>query len=393
MKSLSLQAKMFLLGTFITNVGNGLYVLGVSKHLFDLTGSVLPFGMILLSEFLFKLVLQGGSGYCADRYGPVKMFLFSDFSRFSLFLISAIFLQYQSVFVAVVISTFAVNFFKPFYIASAYSFSISVNEPSLLTRYNSLFLALKQGGMMVGMLLAGFIMSKAELIYIFSLDALSYFLVFLLMLSLRKKMPVENKQDTSFNLENGFRYLAASRDLLKEASLRKQLLTCCIDPIVLYAVSLLLVPITDQWHGGDAISLAILQAGFVLGVILNGLDILKIRYFSATVLFLGEVLILLLIPSLQTMMWHTSLIFFLGYLNSVSFSFHYSALQQATPKHCKGMFAGLYLMVVSSLLTLYTLLATWLNRFSVDLPIYFTGAAVLVVMLIGFLFTSKKSKA
>src|SRR2546423_1524958 len=103
------RARLFLTGMFVTNVGNGMYVLAAGQLLYQHTHSVLGYALVLVSEFAFKLVLQGVNG--VDRVPAVVICLLADLIRCGALLAALLLLSAGSPVVAIAISALAINFF------------------------------------------------------------------------------------------------------------------------------------------------------------------------------------------------------------------------------------------------------------------------------------------
>lgn len=64
---------LFIFGTFISNIGNGMFSLIVGQMLYAATGSVGAFGLILIIQNLSSLLLNIIAGYVADLIDAKKV--------------------------------------------------------------------------------------------------------------------------------------------------------------------------------------------------------------------------------------------------------------------------------------------------------------------------------
>lgn len=70
--------KFIMLATFITNIGNGMYTIAVSKLVYDKTHSAMAFGGVIIIQYVVMFALQFLSGSLVDRNNPKYISIICD---------------------------------------------------------------------------------------------------------------------------------------------------------------------------------------------------------------------------------------------------------------------------------------------------------------------------
>ena len=260
---ISKSSKYFLLATFITNIGNGLYVLTISVLLYNLTQNVLAFGFVFISEFICKFFLQIYAGRIVVKVASKTIFLVCDMSRFVLFAVATLFFMFHYYYTAVIITVLAINVFKPFYISSAFIFSTKENSDNNLETYNVLFLIYKQLGLVIGLLLAGGIMFFTNPLHVLIIDTLSYlfsFICIFIFLQIDKISTIKMKNAVS---------KSNNVSIINKKTLY-QIIILSQEQFCIYYINLIFVPLSVLMVTTNKFAIvAALNIAFILGCISN----------------------------------------------------------------------------------------------------------------------------
>ena len=390
-QKLSIESQKFLLAIFITNIGNGFYTLTLSKLIYDKTGSILGFGLILMSEQVAKILLQTYAGYIADKISPIKICKYSDLFRGILFLLAAVCLYHKNFLLCVSLTTFAVNFFKPFYIASAFCFAIYYNPSEVLKKYNALFLGLKQGGYLIGVMMSGLLLVFLNTHDVIFLDGITYFISFLLIHSISNYFKGGTIiRGSLFSISELIRDWKETIRLIKNDSrLIVAVLKPCLDPIIFCFIQIMLVPLSVQFYHGKPIVLSLLQSAFVFGMIIGHYSMEKIYVFFPFLLKQRENslpiiqgILIACLPFGNNIYIHLFILFITGIFNTDSLSYHYSQLQKETPSSYQAKIVSIYLIITSLMLGFYISVISYMEMYHFYLSFLFTALIIFCLSLI-----------
>ncbi|KAA8791580.1 MFS transporter, partial [Lactobacillus crispatus] len=114
MKKLKLASSsvyLYLLGTFVSNLGDGIFTLIISKILYDKTGSVSAFGLVLIIQNVASFMLNLLAGYIADIKKPQFISEIADSLRGIMIILGIIFLRLSNnIIVVLMILMLILNF-------------------------------------------------------------------------------------------------------------------------------------------------------------------------------------------------------------------------------------------------------------------------------------------
>ena len=357
---LSQDSKLFISSMFFTNIGNGLYILAISKALYEHTNSILGFSLIILSEFLFKIILQSYAGFIVDRMSPLKICKYSEFIRGILFILATIAAKEGRLIIAVGMTTIAVNFFKPFYISSSFRLGKILNHEDQLGFYNSIFVAFKQGGFLLGIFLGGVLLTKTTFEYIFLIDGLTYFFSFGILFLLKIRFDYSHKKDHLKLNSIKYDWKGVFLEIKHNSKLKIAFLKSLVDPIGFYFLNVMIVPISSILYKGNTEKMALLQLSFVLGAVMASLAIKYasrvkkekiITYFQYPVLI--QSILIAIIPFVINFYCSLAILFSTSFINIFTYSLHYSEFQKLTPEIISGKVSSLYIITLSFILTFF----------------------------------------
>lgn len=175
-KKAPISIKRFWLSTYITNMGNGMFTIAISKLLYDKTGSFLAFGLVIVIENVLSFLIQLFAGYIADARNPQKIAVKMDFFRGTIILISGIILIFISEPLKILpVTLVVVGIMHPFYKAANFKFVSIVERKKLkLIEVNSVNGALYQAGQFSGIALAAPLLFFFNPIVVVIVNAITY---------------------------------------------------------------------------------------------------------------------------------------------------------------------------------------------------------------------------
>src|SRR4029453_4128070 len=122
-RSLELPAsgRWLLAGTFVTTIGNGVQTFAVGKLLFDLTGSVAAFGVVIVVEQAINVAMQLVAGPWVDRGDARGTAIVVELTRGICVCVAGVMVGSASFFTWVVVMTLVIRVGQPFYRAATFS--------------------------------------------------------------------------------------------------------------------------------------------------------------------------------------------------------------------------------------------------------------------------------
>ncbi len=260
------------LGTYISNIGNGLFTIAISKLLYDQTGSVLAFGSIIMLENLIVFFMQFISGYVSDVKNPKKVMIMSDLIRGSLLILCGIYLLHynNSYFVVPIVVSF-INIIKPFYRSSNFKLLPSIKRGNLkLINLNSLMGTLFQAGQLTGIASLVPLLYFVDLKVAFIINGLSFILSAILLTLVKLET---NVKDSCLNYSLIIRNAISSwKEMLEIFSEDRDFLLHVFastgDYVSAILINLMLVPMVTIYYAND-IYISFFDASFAVGSMLS----------------------------------------------------------------------------------------------------------------------------
>ena len=154
MKKLKLASSsvyLYLLGTFVSNLGDGIFTLIISKILYDKTGSVSAFGLVLIIQNVASFLLNLLAGYIADIKKPQFISEIADNLRGIMIILGIIFLRLSNnIIVVLMILMLILNLIVPFFRAANFKIIASIQRGGLgLLPLNGLRSSVNQSGQLL----------------------------------------------------------------------------------------------------------------------------------------------------------------------------------------------------------------------------------------------------
>lgn len=368
---LSKSSRWMLASIFVTNIGNGMHYLILGKLLYDRTGTIAAFGGILISEYLINFVIQIVSGPWVDRNQPRTILLLSDLIRGIVILLASFNLIYTTqIYGWIWMTVLVINICKPFYRSASFSIGPEIAPGNTLVKYNAYYEGFQQGGQLLGVSLAGFIIKNSSIVIPFALNGLSYVIAALFIcFAAIPKIP----RNTQFVRNRAVSIIEDWKEIFQiiqfQITLGIHLVLACIDYLAVNLIELLVVPMVNEWQGNSSYWLALYNGSFAMGAVVGAIHIDKlIRGMSvrtsALVGLFGQSSCFLILCLLRNPYFSIATILSLGVLNTLSFTSFVSALQRRSKGPIKGRIVALRNLCTGLLATLLIPLVTYAQKFS-----------------------------
>jgi hypothetical protein len=339
-----------LAGFFLTNVGNGAYTLAVGQLIHAATGSILGYALVVFSEFGFKLLAQGVTG--PDRLPAARLCAAFDTVRAVAMAVAAVLLLHGSWLPAVVVATLAINLVKPFYISATFRLVVDLVPERAYETYNAGFIAVRQGGFLLGVLLFGALAGRLEASTVVWFNAGSY-------VAMASVMAVLARRGSGANGDakvSGGGWADTVR-LCRDRPLLRQAVLASHDGVLIYLMSLYVLATSESTFAAEPRMLPVLQGALVAG---SAAAVVVVRRVPASVLeprrslpvlVSVEVLALVVLALAGSVAAAAAVaLAVLGAAAGTSASLTMSALMRLAKGRARGRVAGLQLLVTAVLM-------------------------------------------
>jgi hypothetical protein len=272
--ALGRNARLLLGALLVSNVGNGMQTLAVGQLLYERTGSVAAFGAVIVAEYLVLFLTNALAGAWADRSDPARTLAVVDGVRALGVLLASLMLLGEDLLLAsMLLLTVVVQVGKPFNKAARFVLEPALIPPGQLARYNGLSVSCIQLGQLLGIGLAGLVLSRWSAPLAIAFNGLSFLLASLACLLL----PAVPRAELAAPRAGA--WLAAIwqdwRDLLRylrrAPGLPTLLAASAGDYLTPSFLNLFLVLLVALHFQGNPYGLSILDGCFAVGAMLGGL--------------------------------------------------------------------------------------------------------------------------
>jgi MFS family permease len=392
--TLTRDAKLLLLASIISNVGNGIYTLAVGKLLYDQTGSALSFGIVIAFEYLMIFLSNFLAGPIVDRYANSRMLTLVDGCRAAFILALCLLIQDELPLVLVTLISFVIFIGKPFYRAAFFSIEPLVVPSEQLGKYHGFASSAFQTGQFIGIVLAGVLLTYFDPLLCLVLNGVSFAFSALIFCSISQVGETNCEVAQSQHWDN--RLIADWRDAVKTLNsvpgLTLTIFASVGDYVLPSMINALLVVFVAQYFNGEAAALSLLDGAFALGALSAGLlaghvvDRLG-RSRSAGMGLFGQGLGFASIAFMAIPSNIVGMMFAIGAFNTISYTSLITHLQQNTDKSIRGrvsLFRNLFAVCVAGVtIPLLTYLSqsslSWALLFAALVSCIFAVIAVLAV--------------
>lgn len=389
--------KLISIATLITNIGNGMNLLAVSKLVYDKTHSAMTFGGVIILQYIVMFLVQFLSGSIVDRNNPKKISITCDICRGILILSSGILCLFTNIGVIYLfISLALVNFINPFFSnANFILLPEIIKDKETLLRANSLVATLFQAGQLIGSACA------APIIYFFSpsvaliVDGLTFF-VSALIFSFVKIEGIKREKNTGKNTVKNFfndwKYIGIN--IKEEKSIMAHLLISSGDYIAVNFFNVMLVPMVILFYKNNSFCISLFDGGFAIGAMIVISFIVGISKKmgtnnSAVIGLLLEAMILMLLSLKVNIIFAFMLMILYGSANAFSLTIYNTNLQQRCTGQIKGRINSVKNFIVSCLTIILIPIITKLYDVSIQYGLLASSGILLIYALSSFLLGRK----
>lgn len=392
------EIKLIMLATFVTNIGNGMYTIAVSKLVYNKTNSAMAFGGVLILQYIVMFSVQFISGSVVDRNNPKYVSVICDvINGFLVVSSGAIVLINGNIGLVYLFAAIALlNIVNPFFSSANFSLIPAiVKDKSQLLQINSIITTLFQAGQLIGCALVApviyFINPSTALI----IDGITFFLS-ALFVGLAKVTNVEVKKDINknvgANLLNDWKEIV--RAMKKEGSFAAHIFLTSGDYISINFFNVMLVPMVTLWYKNNSFYISLFDGGFAVGAMLIAafITIIEKRIGTNNSAFAGllvqAILFAFLIVSRNPILTFIMTLIF-GVCNSFSVSIFNSNLQKRCNGPIKGRVGSLKNFIVSCFSIVLIPIVTKLHDISIGYGLAVSSGIILIYSMISFLLGRK----
>lgn len=366
-------------GQLVSTMGSALTSLAASIYVYQITGSALSVGLMLMATAVPSLAVGLFAGVLVDRFDRKRIMFICDLLRMVLvFLIP--FLAPHGIgwlYAIVMLSSAIGQFFDP----AQESVLPEMASDEELAAANSLMAISSFGATAIGFAASGLIAASADISWAFYLDAVS-FLISAIFISLIRIKPLPVESDTRVatvlsNLKTGVRHLF-------DTPILRSLFLVSIPTLVAFGLSnALLLPFalralkaTEFEYG---LQEGMTSLAFVVGSLLMAgiFDRMREGAWIATG-FIGMALSTMVYATLHSIPLAILVVALSGFFNAPSSIGRRTAVQRNTPREMRGRVNSAF-FISRDLLFLVGMAAAGLADF-IDVRLMFFGSGVLLLL-------------
>lgn len=391
------EVKIIMLATLITNIGNGMHTIAISKLVYDKTNSAMAFGGVIILQYIVMFLVQFLAGSIVDRNNPKFVSIICDLVRGFLVLSSGLMVLFTNWgLLYLFVSLILVNIVNPFFSSANFTLlPLVVKERSQLLKMNSIVTTLFQVGQLLGCALA------APIIYLFNpstaliVDGIT-FLVAASLMSFARIVNVDVKKDSNknvgMNLINDWKEIG--RTMKKEKSFAAHLFMASGDYLSINFFTLMLIPMVTLWYKNNSFYISLYDGGFAVGAMLLVLFVISLSKKIGTNnsafvgLLVQSVLFAFLILSRNPLITFFIMLTF-GASNAFSVSIFNSNLQQRCSGPIKGRVASIKNFIISCFSIILIPIISKLHDISITYGLAASGGIILIYSLISFILGRK----
>lgn len=352
---LPVEVKLLMSATLVTNIGNGMFTIAVSKLVYDKTNSAMAFGGVMILQYIVMFLVQFLSGSVVDRNNPKYVSVICDLISGFLVLSSGLMVLFSNIGLIYLFITVALlNVVNPFFSSANFALLPAIiKDKSQLLKINSIITTLFQAGQLLGCALV------APVIYFFNpqaaliIDGITFFFSALFVSFVKITsfdVKKDNNKNLAMNLINDWKEI--SRAMKKEKSFAAHIFMSSGDYLAINFFNLMLVPMVTHWYKNNSFYISLYDGGFAVGAMLlvTFVVLLSKKIGTNNSAFAGllvqSVLFALLILSRNPLITFFIMLTF-GASNSFSVAIFVSNLQKRCIGPIKGRVSSIKSLVIS----------------------------------------------
>ncbi|MFC3039702.1 MFS transporter [Virgibacillus xinjiangensis] len=374
------------LGRLISSLGHNLYLLGLPWLALQLTGSALILSTVFAVEYIAKLVSALFAGVAADKFDKKKIMMFSAILQAIILLIIP-FTYTLDLFSEWIIYSVAIliNFVGGFYFNSEKALLPSMFEKSLYTTMNSQFQFINIISRFLGPTVAGALIGLLGPVYIFTIDALAFIILFCFVLLLNVQYQKFEGMSEGFiaSVKEGLLFLKENMGLTKIA-FGSMVLNMAVGPIL----ALLVFYSSNELNANSFQTGLVYSAGGIGGVLVSIYAVKLKGIFTRSVLFLWNIIILgvgiiTLGMANHWMVAAASFLIIMGMIMLYNINYN-TMVQEIVPVKYRGR-VGSTLFLLSQISVPFSMTLAGLVSESIDIRIIFLSLG-LFMLIFGIVF-------
>lgn len=348
----SKSVKHYLIGTFISSIGDGMFALAISKLAFDKTGTVAGVGVVIIIQSLTAFILNFIAGYVVDNYDSKKISIYSDFIQAIIIILYIFFMDISdSGGLLLFLLTSIISCISPFFRAANFKLLPEIDRGKLsLVRLNGLRSSVKQGGLLLGSaLIAPFIVFHL-LKLAFVLNGVSFLVSCFCTQQIVLKDNMKNTGGTKL-VEIYRNWFLLLKELLLDSKMFYLILFSTFDYLTINFINLIGIKYAEiRLHQSAFISL--IDGGYAIGAICSFLLITYIfskysfKHISWIGLFVQGIAIILM-DNFSNVYTTGIFIFLIGVFTGTSISLFQTVLHKIIPHKFHGKISSFRDMLVS----------------------------------------------
>jgi MFS transporter, DHA3 family, macrolide efflux protein len=384
--ALAPSACWFLVGTFASNIGNGIHTLTAGALLYQHTGSVAAFGIVIVIEQVVTFLMQAVAGPFVDASDPRRTALIAEVARGLIVCTLALLLAAKpdAALEAILAMTGLIRVVHTFHRAGTFALTPALVADGELARLNSWFSACQQGGQLLGLAATGFILAHWGAPAAFFVNGLSFLASALTLAamttpaSLREMEPARSGPLWRTLLDAWVGFGAKMR---RDVRLLGLVIVSTADNVALIMFNLIAAPLVADRVASSPYWLSLIASGFALGAFVASAAVVtvasKIGDQNTVLLGIaGQALCFTGLWSFAGPHAMLMLAFVLGVFNTISWTTAVTSVQRAAPPSIRGRLAmarnALTAVIVAPLVMLIAVVAR----------VYSNAASLLVAALV-----------
>jgi MFS family permease len=260
------------LGQLISEFGSGITSIAASILVYNLTGSAMSVGLMLMATALPGLVFGLIAGVVADRYDRKRILIISELIRAALIVLIPVLLPHSIIwlYVIVMLSSTISQFYNP---AHA-SILPDIASESELGAANSMLSISSTGALGLGFAAAGFITSQSDVNIAFYIDAAT-FVISALLIFFVNVPPIGQSDESSVN--NVLESLREGGNFLFNSPILRSLLIITVPMGILFGLhNSLMLPFADRALQASEFEYSLIEGVGLIGFVIGGLIMAQI---------------------------------------------------------------------------------------------------------------------
>ncbi|MGG7178499.1 MFS transporter [Clostridium paraputrificum] len=394
-----------MLATLITNVGNGMHTIGISKLLYDETNNILAFGFVIILENIISFVVPFIAGAIVDRRDSKKISVLVDILRFGLLLSSVLVLNTEYSIQLLMIILSIINILNCFYKAANFKLisKLASSDKSLLN-LSSYLNIIFQVGQMIGIGIAMPIIIKFGIKLILIINASSFLISSIIVYKMKfnKDLATESELISNISIKNIiFDWIDLIKLLKDKYSLVHSIIFSTVDLISISMINLMLVPLVSQYFSGKDYLISICDGAFAVGAIVGGYyvakfiaekNIYKYKFFGS--LTQGGLFILITLGvKINSSLILVLLMFSLGLANTISIVIYQYIIQKESEINIKAKITSLKSFILSIISLIFIPFIGGILNKSLSRGIFISGTLFIIISVIIVLTNRRKELA